>query len=325
MRIRQNVSALISTKLILSKVGGSKVGSSKVSGIEVLRRLTRLMMLLGLFCQAHLAHAEQPVLKPFPLSQVVESQESDLPEYRLVTGRMSSIGAVARSEQEEIISGRVAKITYEVPKVHTPQEVMEYFRGQLSSLKAITIFNCEGRDCGRSNDWANEVFNERILYGHDRYQHYTVASFTKEGASYVAVIYTIRRGNQRVYAHIETVKLAEPFLDDEVSGDPYLQIAGDEMLETRMLEEKLNPWLESVKSEYETPKLIIVSYSRQSDIRAAKNLENAKEQGRTMQLYLARRAIAEGQIEVISVGPFAPRSFFAEHQGFVRIYAIDGE
>ena len=297
------------------------------SGLSVCARKLLKPLVAGylVLFTGQFAFAEQPVLKPFPLSQVVENSTTDLPEYRLVTGRMSSIGAVARPEQQEIISGQVNKVTYEVPKVHTPQEVMEYYRGLISSLKGTTIFSCESRDCGRSNDWANEVFNERILYGHDRFQYYTVASFNKENASYVAVIYTIRRGNQRVYAHLEIIKLAEPFLDDDESSDPFIQIANNELSETRAMEDKLTPWLEKIKTEFDKPRIVIVSYSRQEDVSAAKNLENAREQGRTMQLYLARQAFSEDQIDVIPVGPFAPRSLFDEHPGFVRIFAIDSE
>jgi len=306
---------------VLARAGrGLRLTLKKVFGFCAICFLPLALMFLS-----QLSHAEQSILKPFPLSKVVESKTADLPEYRLVTGRMSSIGAVGRPEKQEIISGQVNKVTYEVPKVHTPEEVMEYYRGLLSSLKGRIIFSCDSRNCGPSNDWANEVFKERILYGHDRYQHYTVASITKESVSYMAVIYTIRRGNQRVYAHLETIKLAEPFFDDEVS-DPFIQIANNELSETRAMENKLTPWLEKVKLEFDKPRIVIVSYSRQADVSAVKNLENAREQGRMMQLSLARQAFfAENQIDVISVGPFAPRSLFDEHQGFVRMFAIESE
>ncbi|OZG73670.1 hypothetical protein BTA51_07595 [Hahella sp. CCB-MM4] len=287
---------------------------------------TLMLVLVGLLSMAaNAVEAVQVPLQPFPLSKVVESRQQDIPEYRLITGPLSSIGAIVRAEQEEIVKGKVSVVTYEVPRVHTPREVMEHYLSQIAENNARILFRCEGRDCGRSNDWANEIFEERILYGHDRYQYYTVASFTKGGVPYVGVIYTIRRGNQRIYAHTEFIELSEPYGAKKSDSDRYLMIPASEISETRTLNEKLNPWLEKVKAEFKKPQIVIVTYSKQASASELENLEEAKNQGRIMQLYLARQAVPESSIEVIAVGPFASESVFSEHKVFVRIYAVEAK
>ncbi len=281
---------------------------------------------MGLLSLAVKAAETVPVpLQPFPLSTVVESRQGTVPEYRIITGPLSSIGAIVRAEQEEVIKGKVTVVTYEVPRVHAPREVMEHYLSQIAGNDARILFRCEGRDCGRSNDWANEIFEERILYGHDRYQYYTVASFSRNGIPYVGVIYTIRRGNQRVYAHTEFVELDESFGAKEGEGGRYLLIPASEISETRTLNEKLDPWLAKVSAEYKKPGIVIVAYSKQANMSELKNLEEAKNQGRIMQLYLARQAVPESSIEVIAVGPFAPEALFNEHKVFVRIYAVEAQ
>jgi hypothetical protein len=65
-------------------------------------------------------------------------------------------------------------------------------------LGGDVLFQCGGRDCGRSNDWANQVFEQAILYGPDSNQYY--AAFERQDL--LVALYGIERGNKRVYAHL---------------------------------------------------------------------------------------------------------------------------
>ncbi len=284
------------------------------------------VLILGVIAMASAVAENVSVpLQSFPFSKVVESRQQVLPEYRLVTGRLSSVGAIVRAEQEKIIKGKVTIVTYEVPRVHSPREVMEHYLSQIADYNANILFRCEGRDCGRSNDWANEIFSERILYGHDRYQYYTVASLSIDEKPYVAVIYSIRRGNQRVYAHLEMVELEESYGDEEGEVGRYLFVPASEISEARALNDKLDSWLSDVRSALQDPQLVIVAYSNQANASELKNLEEARNQGRTMQLYLTRQAVPESSINVVAVGPFAPSALFDEHKVFIRIYAVEAD
>lgn len=89
--------------------------------------------------------------------------------------------------------------TYEMPDGTTPEEVVNHYRRQVGGQP---LFACQGRDCGRSNLWANEIFKRAMLYGPDRNQHY----FAGEHRDHLIAVYVIERGNRRVYAHLEVLK-----------------------------------------------------------------------------------------------------------------------
>ena len=66
----------------------------------------------------------------------------------------------------------------------------------------VRRFTCRGRDCGRSNGWANQVFGQAILYGPEANQFYIAADQDGELVS----AYVIERGNRRIYAHVEALR-----------------------------------------------------------------------------------------------------------------------
>lgn len=276
-----------------------------------------LIMLATLLLSARLTFADSE-LEKFPLATIVEEEKKVMPEYRFVTGKLSSIGALVRTEQESIVSGKLVKGTYEIPRVHKTQEVMEHYQAQLQGLKASTLFFCEGRDCGRSNDWANEIFNERILYGPDRYQYYLAATFQKASKHYAVAVYTIRRGNQRVYAHVEQLELDEPFgADDQESG--VFLVTEEDLSSLRELKVRLEEWL-AVESANEDPVITLVTYSRYSNKSRKENYLHAASIGKTLNVYLAREVLPEKNIKLINVGPYAPGARFAKHDSFLELF-----
>ena len=258
------------------------------------------------------------MLQKFPLAEIVGQEDRELSEYRFVTGKLSSIGALVRTEKAVMIAGTLNKRTYEIPRVHKTKEIIEHYQVQLQKLKANRLFYCEGRNCGRSNDWANEIFKERILYGPDRYQYYLAATFNHEGRHYAVVVYTIRRGNQRVYAHVEQVELDEPVSADEQASDGFL-VAEEDISGLRETKGRLQAWL-TTASRQEEPTVTIVTYSNKPNRSSAENLKHAASLGRTLKVYLARELLSEERIQVINLGSFAPQSRFAQHDSFLELY-----
>src|SRR5690606_30975595 len=63
------------------------------------------------------------------------------------------------------------------------------------------------RNCGSSNSWANDQFQIKQLYGLDQDQYYGIFELVddQDQLNYFA-LYTVRRGNQRVYAHLELLQ-----------------------------------------------------------------------------------------------------------------------
>ena len=99
------------------------------------------------------------------------------------------------------LQGQLQRTTWELPAGTDEQRVIAFYRQQLPET-AQSLFVCEGRDCGESNNWANDHFGIKQLYGLDQYQSY--GAYQLDNGDYLS-LYIVRRGNRRVYIHIETL------------------------------------------------------------------------------------------------------------------------
>jgi hypothetical protein len=118
-------------------------------------------------------------------------------EYAL--GRVDRTRREVRVEHEVRASASREWATYEMPAGTPPEEVIRHYLGVLD---IEPLFTCRGRDCGRSNLWANQIFKQAILYGPDANQFY----FAGELQDALIALYVIERGNKRVYAHLEVLR-----------------------------------------------------------------------------------------------------------------------
>ncbi|GAA3954884.1 DUF4892 domain-containing protein [Allohahella marinimesophila] len=168
--------------------------------------MTRLRGLLVLIILCQPAWAQDLLLSPFPFSELESSSEDNRPEYEVMTGRVSDSNSGLRAVGAVRVTGNRSIATYEIPRRHDEDEVFEHYMAEVSRLKGLLLFKCEARNCGRSNDWANTVFDRRILYGRDRNQRYLAARLWEGDDSYLVSVYVIRRGNQRLYAHVEQIR-----------------------------------------------------------------------------------------------------------------------
>jgi len=136
----------------------------------------------------------------FPHSWIVgyENDTSNRPrEYAL--GRVDKTRRDVRIEHEVRASASREWATYEMPAGTAVGDVADHY---LSLIGGEPLFSCGGRDCGRSNLWANEIFKQAMLYGPDANQYY----FAGEFSDHLIALYIIERGNKRVYAHLEALK-----------------------------------------------------------------------------------------------------------------------
>ena len=136
----------------------------------------------------------------FPHSWIVgyEQDQSFRPrEYAL--GRVDKARRDVRVKHEVRASATREWSTYEMPSGTTSDDVIKHYLGLIG---AEPLFSCAGRDCGRSNLWANEIFKRAILYGPDANQFY----FAGEFDDHLIALYVIKRGNKRTYAHLEVLK-----------------------------------------------------------------------------------------------------------------------
>jgi hypothetical protein len=141
-------------------------------------------------------------LQRFPSSYIVQYKQSDTRDYRLILGGLEKINGVLQPEKEKRVAGRLTEISYRIPENRTPNEAFEHFYSQIIALGGKELFRCSGRDCGSSNQWANNIFGYFRLYGVDKSQSF--ASLELDG-NYVS-LYSVRRGNKRVYLRLDVLE-----------------------------------------------------------------------------------------------------------------------
>ena len=78
---------------------------------------------------------------------------------------------------------------------------------ELESVSGARIlFSCDGRSCGKSVQWANRVFAEKVLYGREELQRYRAYAL-EDPASHYIQLYSAARTADRQYLHIEILQV----------------------------------------------------------------------------------------------------------------------
>jgi len=140
----------------------------------------------------------------YPDSKIEQYSSATPTDYTLVLGKLKKINNQLEPEYVKRLSGQLTRITYRIPEGYSPLTAFKYYADQFVS--AELLFECRARECGSSSYWANQIFNLSILYGPDKDQHYGVYRLKLEGKELLVVIYSIMRGNKRVYAHLDILE-----------------------------------------------------------------------------------------------------------------------
>ncbi|WP_296060581.1 DUF4892 domain-containing protein [uncultured Amphritea sp.] len=257
-----------------------------------------LMLLLSGVVQAEsdVSGSSDPRQLPrFPLSWIVSYNTQAVPEYALATGPMRKIEGIISPEMDKRIKGELTRITYRVPDIHTPDQVFSYYLELLKTMQAKILFQCSSRQCGSSNQWANNYFEVAELYGLDRTQFFLSAS----AGNLQLALYTVKRGNRRVYVHIDVI---EPLKQTAESVAADLQQQGFSWLSDA---EKLEPLIDFMTSNPQQ-RILIGSYNRSAGVGADELLERSNNASLEVKDLLIDAGIDAGRIDNIGVGPALP-------------------
>lgn len=161
---------------------------------------------IGLLLAAPAAMAapvpDQLEFEPFPGSRVTQSEVLAEADHSFVIGLVRKVNNRLRAEREVVATGELVRVTFEIPRHHSRVEAFDHAREQLLARPHTMLFFCEGRECGSSALWANEVLDNARLYGPDDNQVYLALSLDQQPQQLVSV-YAVTRGNRRVYLHID--------------------------------------------------------------------------------------------------------------------------
>jgi len=268
------------------------------------------MLPLVLFSSLVNANEAAPLPKGITIDQSAELDQQTtqtVRDYRFALGSVVKINRDVRIDKEQQLSGELTRTTWEMPKSFDPSELLQALRDQVVRQKGDILFECDGRDCGTSNIWANDLFNNADLYGRDDYQRYFAAKLDDQ---YLAA-YAVRRGNRRVYLHLDQITEAElsvPWLERLVDRG-WAKLPNIEEPTLKLLADHLKDSRSSVR---------LVGHQQGADQDIAER--ESKRLVERVESYLIDRAgVQQGQLEVHGLGALAPSALGADQSAVVVI------
>lgn len=150
------------------------------------------------------------VLPRFPRAEIVDYQDVPSLERRYPQDGLRRISGRLRASAEVLTEGRLRALTYRLPDEHSPREALDAAREHLLGQGAQLLFWCEGRDCGSSSLWANQIFGNAKLYGPEERQSYLLLRLAEPRQDSLLALYGITRGNRRAYLHAEQLDGTAP-------------------------------------------------------------------------------------------------------------------
>ena len=139
----------------------------------------------------------------YPHAELISSEKFETNDYRISAGKVDVVNNILRMENEIRLDVRGNKFLYKVHIGYTSGDAFNYYVNKLKDINSNILFRCQGRGCGDSNSWANIVLSNSKLYGKERDQHYLIAKIEDNKQVSHVLIYTIKRGNGKVYLYIE--------------------------------------------------------------------------------------------------------------------------
>ncbi len=266
--------------------------------------------------------ADYPGINRFPGARIVEFREMADTNYRLALGRLQRVNGRVIAGREERIQGALTRITYEIPAGYSGADVFARLSAQLLEAGGDELYRCQGRACGSSNFWANDLFANRVLYGPETDQFYLAsASATDvESPGIYTALYVITRGNRTVLAHLDILALTGVSRSEQQPSDvstsdellarlqqdgavvvPGLQFDGQDQL----IEERGLALLIETLLTHPQLRVYVVAH-----LRAEGSLETQVQRSRHRAALIAAQlgeaGIAAERISAQGVGPLAP-------------------
>ena len=178
-------------------------------------------------------------------SEVVEvSQAGPVERHKIFLSRLKKISNSLSRDEYQMVQGVLRGQTYKADDDATLEEVMA------SLDRAVDegyerLFECVGRGCGSSNEWANAVFGQPKLYGPESTQFYWVGKAVQSQTYWL--VYGSKRSNKAVHYRVESVVSAAPSLKSRLfaalSELGYLRLAWSDVVGSEVeLAEALDLW-----------------------------------------------------------------------------------
>lgn len=250
---------------------------------------------------------------PFPQSTLESTTAIESPGHLVLFSPVREVNNQIRSETMARLPVTGEGRLYEIARDSGRDKAREHYLRLLQDRGAQILFDCAGISCGRSNVWANQIFDQRVLYGRDATQDYLVAGTTaSDGSRWLTLIYTVTRGNLREYVWIEHLAVA-----------PGARIPGLGSVDSRIRGPVIVPWTGGITyrfdwsatdrrkiSDWSEDEGALVVLSGFSALGAEESFEDAmaraSEATKSLSEVLSKTGVSAEQQKLIIVGPSVP-------------------
>lgn len=175
------------------------------SRVKVRARVLISFIFVGLMSQASQASQAEMSLAVTKQSPLVQQTQRSVPYYTLPISAMRKVNGVIGAEYNLFLSGNLSSYTWEMLPGLSAKTAYDSAVQELKTQDTKVMYECNGRTCGSSNHWANQVFDESRLYGLNTQQAYAaLKKDTLKGVYYA--LYSTQRGNKKVYLHLEIIQ-----------------------------------------------------------------------------------------------------------------------
>ncbi|MCB1846793.1 MAG: DUF4892 domain-containing protein [Halieaceae bacterium] len=176
------------------------------------RRCRRAAMLAVMVFSAAGAQAETAAellqqLNEFPHAKALDFSESEVRDYEVGLGAMRKVGGAWTFKRSERLDGLLTRYTWQIVDGYTSLEVLDELEATIAErTRGELLFACDGRACGPGVQWANRVFQQRLLYGREELQRYRVYAMGDEPFD-LLLVYSGSRTADRQYLHAELLQV----------------------------------------------------------------------------------------------------------------------
>lgn len=190
--------------------------------------------------------ADLDILPRFARAEIVDYRVQDNVERLYPQSALRRISGRLRVDREVDVVGRLSALTYELPMEHSSGEAFAQARAKLLAQGALPLHWCEGRECGASSLWANNVFGNARLYGPDEQQAYLLLQLAAPRQDSLLALYAVTRGTRRAYLHVELLEANAPLGEHLPNAETLLLQLKDagELRLPQLPAEPGDPWLE---------------------------------------------------------------------------------
>jgi hypothetical protein len=144
----------------------------------------------------------------FYLEAIDDPFKGDVRYHLVPLGAVQKVYGKWSPRESERVTGHREAYSWQITEGFTVRDVVADLDARLADdAGATTLFRCEGISCGSSVQWANSIFNERLLYGTQDSQRYRAYALRAGEDDYRLLVYGAARTVDRQYLHVELLRV----------------------------------------------------------------------------------------------------------------------